>query len=283
MYLKQIKGLYKVNFTEHPVVELKGPEHKEWLYTISSQAFAKDRPNICSNAFLKADGGLIAAFMQASFNDKTYLFLNPYNKDQALEHLDFCHFGEDLEFTLLEGGYQRWFVDAQEHLVENHMEEGFIVFSYPGLKGCEVFTLKDLDLDLPEKNFADLRFRFFQQGVPISGLDISVDNMILEGPFDDYVTDEKGCYPGQETIAKVYTYGRKAKSFYRAQIEKIPENTAITCNEAKCGDLVSYFDYNQKHWAWLRISNAFVKKWQQGEPLVLGEENLKLIDMTKHQ
>ena len=39
MSLDRVKALYKVDLSTHPVVEVQGPEHREWLHRISSQGF----------------------------------------------------------------------------------------------------------------------------------------------------------------------------------------------------------------------------------------------------
>jgi folate-binding protein YgfZ len=48
-------------------------------------------------------------------------------------------------------------------------------------------------------------------GWPRWGVDINSTNLILEGPFAPYVSRDKGCYPGQEIVERVFTYGNVAK------------------------------------------------------------------------
>ena len=37
--------------------------------------------------------------------------------------------------------------------------------------------------------------------------------MILDGPFDYFLSRNKGCYPGQEVVEKVYNIGRRPKKW----------------------------------------------------------------------
>ncbi|MDA8032310.1 MAG: hypothetical protein MPK62_14525, partial [Alphaproteobacteria bacterium] len=71
-----------------------------------------------------------------------------------------------------------------------------------------------------------------EAGVPILGLDYDYDNMLLEVDSQDEMLDvNKGCYPGQETIARTLSRGSVQKKIFGLKHQD---------NELKLGDTL-YF------------------------------------------
>jgi folate-binding protein YgfZ len=63
------------------------------------------------------------------------------------------------------------------------------------------------------------------------GVDFTEKNLIQELPLNSFVHRDKGCYPGQETVERVFTYGKMAKKLV---IIELGEE-----NQLKAGDSVS--------------------------------------------
>ncbi len=62
-----------------------------------------------------------------------------------------------------------------------------------------------------------------EAGLPRFGVDITPENFPAEaGILDRAVSFSKGCYPGQETVAKMYYRGRPNRTLYRLEIEGSP-------------------------------------------------------------
>ena len=59
----------------------------------------------------------------------------------------------------------------------------------------------------------------------------SIDNscfqsvMILDGPFDHFISRKKGCYPGQEVIEKIHAYGRRPKEMFALKLDSQLDTT----------------------------------------------------------
>jgi|SRR5215217_3786735 len=81
-----------------------------------------------------------------------------------------------------------------------------------------------------------------EAGVPRFGADITPDNFPGEtGVLDRAVSFEKGCYPGQETVARMYYRGHPNKRLYRLSVEgpsPVP-GTGIFQGEKQVGHLTS--------------------------------------------
>ncbi len=76
---------------------------------------------------------------------------------------------------------------------------------------------------------------YFKAGQPLWGRDLLVDDLILEFPLSDSVSFDKGCYVGQETVARGTFRGKVNKVFARFEKE-LPVGEFL--NDA--GELVGY-------------------------------------------
>jgi tRNA-modifying protein YgfZ len=80
-------------------------------------------------------------------------------------------------------------------------------------------------------------------GIPRFGPDITPDNFPAEaGILERAVSLEKGCYPGQETVARMHYRGHPNKRLHRFVLEGStpPPGTPILQNENQVGKLTSF-------------------------------------------
>lgn len=80
-----------------------------------------------------------------------------------------------------------------------------------------------------------------QQGRPVPDKELTEDYNPLEAGLWQTISFEKGCYIGQETIARLNTYkGVKQKLWGIKLTQAVPLGTLITLGEQKIGVLTSY-------------------------------------------
>lgn len=80
-----------------------------------------------------------------------------------------------------------------------------------------------------------------QQGRPVPDQELTEDYNPLEAGLWDTISFEKGCYIGQETIARLNTYnGVKQKLWGIKLNQPVTPNTPITLEDRKVGVLTSY-------------------------------------------
>jgi hypothetical protein len=80
-----------------------------------------------------------------------------------------------------------------------------------------------------------------QQGRPAPGQELTDDNNPLEAGLWQTISLSKGCYIGQETIARLHTYRGVKQQLWGIQMNAPAEpETPITSNEEKIGKLTSY-------------------------------------------
>jgi tRNA-modifying protein YgfZ len=81
-----------------------------------------------------------------------------------------------------------------------------------------------------------------EAGIPRFGSDITPENFPAEaGLLERAVSFRKGCYPGQETVARMYYRGHPNRTLYRLVVEgPLPlPNTPIVQNEKQVGRITS--------------------------------------------
>ena len=81
-----------------------------------------------------------------------------------------------------------------------------------------------------------------EAGIPRFGADITPDNFPAEaGILERAVSFEKGCYPGQETVARMHYRGHPNRTLHRLVVEGPPPlpGTEIAQGEKKVGRLTS--------------------------------------------
>jgi folate-binding protein YgfZ len=81
-----------------------------------------------------------------------------------------------------------------------------------------------------------------EAGIPRFGADITPDNFPAEaGILERAVSFEKGCYPGQETVARMHYRGHPNRTLHRLVVEGPPPlpGTEIVQGEKKVGRLTS--------------------------------------------
>jgi tRNA-modifying protein YgfZ len=138
------------------------------------------------NAFLNQHGRIIATFRQKKISDDEFLISVPsISVDNLLKHLE--RFAR-LSRTRIEVSPQVSYID---------LDTAKTVWSsspYTGSISDEEFTLFRLNA-----------------GVPLMGIDYQADEFILNVHEDDYVSYSKGCFLGQEPVAKVHNRAQPSR------------------------------------------------------------------------
>jgi folate-binding protein YgfZ len=61
-----------------------------------------------------------------------------------------------------------------------------------------------------------------EAGLPLYGVDVDATNIVLEAGLDDTVSFTKGCYVGQEIIARIHWRGHVAKKISGLMFDEAP-------------------------------------------------------------
>ena len=85
---------------------------------------------------------------------------------------------------------------------------------------------------LPVMSAADLSLWQIEAGVPAFGTELSLDYIPLEAGLWSAISFAKGCYVGQEIIARMESRGRLAKNLTRVRLSQLHETPAVITTSA---------------------------------------------------
>lgn len=253
-------------------VWVSGKDAKDFLHRMSTVNLRKFDPRTISHcAFLTGRAAVISLGFLQAVGEVSYQFMAPSPQGRlTAEHLERFHFNDALEIRdqsedtamfgiwggvsvlddvglrfgheplklqpLRWGGFslQSWRDDARSELV-------WVKIAHTeGLKFLE--RLHDLALPLlGQRLFEYFRIR---SAVPVVGIELSEKDIILEGNFDRAVARNKGCYPGQEVVERIFTYGSVNKKLLPIEVEAVdglpPAPLPVEKEGKEIGTLVSH-------------------------------------------
>ena len=77
------------------------------------------------------------------------------------------------------------------------------------------------------------------EGIPRFGVDYSNENFPQEVGLGDHISYEKGCYIGQEVVARLNTYDKVQKKLVKLEWQGDLEQNEITCDHKPVGVITS--------------------------------------------
>jgi folate-binding protein YgfZ len=207
------------------VIEIAGPDSLDYLQRMST---ANMKPLTvgfnASGAFLTGKGTLISIGTFLCVEANRFLFIvSPNQTENALTHLEMFHFQEKIEIKdrtseLALIGLWR----SKENLLKQSWQSSREKnLSYALLPRDEYGKVI---LELHKQGLAFLGMRLFhyfriQAGLPWMGWEVGPADLVLEAGLDDFVARNKGCYPGQEVVERIFTYGQVNRKLMRVKIE----------------------------------------------------------------
>lgn len=235
-------------------LRVKGKDSFRFLNGMLSQDIQKSAERIPSASrafFLTNKGKIIAPLYFVSLKEEELILWTEESAASALkEGLERYIIADKVEIEAL-GSFDSW------SLVESEFTFEALKTRHPlGLEKLfaakvenDAFVVPQGRLSSTHVEVLDLKQKFnceemtpenywlkrFESGSPEWGTDFFRDDFFLEFPFGDAVSFDKGCYVGQETVARGTFRGKVNKSYARIKSEKKLRAGEVT-NEA--GDKV---------------------------------------------
>lgn len=270
------------------VVQITGPDAANYLQrmsTLNIQSLGVGKT--AGGAFLTGRGTIVSIGYFLRLDQDVFLFVvSPKQLEKVLTHLEMFHFQERLEIK-----------DRTPELALVGLWNTNEDMSKPCWPDCReprlTYTIIERTqfektlLMLAKKGLSLLGMHLFhyfriETGLPWVGWEIGESDLVLEAGLEDFVSRNKGCYPGQEVVERIFTYGQVNRRLVRVKLEGISEaenftgRTEIKSEDGKAaGDLVSLIVSPKKDN--LGVGLAFVRKafWESvGE--FQTEEGLKV-------
>lgn len=247
------------------------------LYTSSDTVYALTGEN---------NGDSVARYLMrfVFFNDDFHL------EDVSEDTVVFGVYGPQARKKLVEAGFpdidlplHHWRqVALDDHTFYLHKTDpiggdGYLVMSTIAEKVALAKRLRDAGIDeLDATAFEALRVA---AGQPRFGAELSLDYIPLETGLWDDVSFNKGCYIGQEIIARMESRGKLAKRLVRLQADRAVESGAeIVADGKRAGTVTSAA---QTPHGWVALGYVKTAVLEANTSLSAGETSLNRVDESR--
>lgn len=236
------------DFSDWGVVEISGPDARDYLNRMTTLNFKTLPAGRASHgAFLTGKAHVVALGWFVTEATHFEFWVTPPQVTSAVEHIEKFHFAEDFKTTDLSADWALLGVYGVESLPKLGLKtEGLEIakasvgpvavqfWADEQISGLTWLRLKRSDAPALFKTFQQkglplLGGHYFEYlrlkaAVPRVGQEIKGSEILLETGFEAAVARNKGCYPGQEVIERIFTYGQVNKKLLPVTLELAGES-----------------------------------------------------------
>ena len=261
------------------LIKITGSDRLRYLHNQSTNDFEKLQPGEgCDTVFVTSTARTLDLATAYATEDAVIMLVSPHRRQQLLTWLDKFIFPfdkvelEDISaayavFSLIGNGskdllskiagdlpapsqlHQHQIANIADFPVRIAVGSGLATSGYTlilerGNSGVIWSKLVEQGaVPLGDNLWESLRIR---QGRPKSDFELTEDYNPLEAGLWQTISFEKGCYIGQETIARLNTYNGVKQKLWGIKLDKpVAPQTPIVVADKKVGLLTSYTDTNQ--------------------------------------
>jgi aminomethyltransferase len=195
------------------VIDLRGEDRVRFLHGMVSNDIEKlTAGQGCHAAMLTTKGKLVADFVVLAEPERLRLLLAPELLDKIRAHLDKHIIMDDVELEAavvpalgVYGDDAAAAIGVDAALPPYHFADK--VVRTPELGGVGYWILGGGDIAGTPLDDAEFEERRIEAGTPRYGVDMGEDRLPIEAGINDAVSFDKGCYLGQEVIARATNLG----------------------------------------------------------------------------
>lgn len=279
------------------LIELKGPDAGSYLQTQLTQDILSLEPaQALPAALVERKARLRSLMLALRLDPQTYWLLPEAGAEVLCEHLEQFHFIENFELQeqsdwvrLRLAGPLSWpllrqlsgqpLLDTRPFKLQSLVFAGgsawMISEPFSGEDGVRLIVREAYlpallahfeDLGLLELSAADYESLRLEAGLPLFGLDMDQSTLLPEtGLEKETVSYDKGCYLGQEVIARIHSYGVVPRALMGLSFEQQPPGPGeifVSERQKPIGQLTS-FGFSPQLQRWIGL--AMLKKdYRQG-------------------
>ena len=194
------------------ILVVSGPDSVDFLNRLSTSNFKKE--GVLHGAFLNGQAKLISIFTSWFEEGGHHFIIEKEMFEKTNQYLNQMHFAENLKIET-----QKHFVLEKRGFETQDISGKKIQAFNWGLAGEYYLTQEPQKLNsILESEYEAVRASF---GFPKPYKDLTEEHILIEGPLDLLLDRNKGCYPGQEVVEKIYTYGRVSRKIKKIIFEDI--------------------------------------------------------------
>ena len=286
-----------VALPHHHVISISGPDRLTWLDSLSSQFLAAlPTGHTTESLILSPQGRVEHGFLIVDDGDTSWLLVEPGAPDSLLAWLDKMTFRADVHKTDHTGHYAVYALWASGDNEDLTLPDGAVVWRDPW-PGVEPGGFAYSSPEHPGSGFAlvyaavpatvDAFAAYSRAGTwALDAAQIragrpsiryEVDNKTLPHEVDWLRTSvhlNKGCYRGQETVAKVHNLGHPPRRLVLLHVDGSEGSLPAPGCDVMAGDkTVGHVTRATTHHEWGPIALALIKRSVPGDaPLLVGVE-----------
>lgn len=224
--------------TEWSLLKVTGSDRVDFFHRLTTNRVPKAGEPLLHSFFLSVNAKVLAEFWVGAEEESLSLFVPRAQKEAAKENIDRYHFGEKIHLTEPEGSL--FVVLAESSIIEElaplsayaaqpdprYGQEATWFFVEAGESEAFLGKLRDFGQPLRDNESENLRLA---TGRPRYGKDYTDETLFLEMAQQGDFSESKGCYPGQEIVARVLHRGRLQR-FLRAfeSDSQVPDGWTLT-------------------------------------------------------
>lgn len=198
--------------SQRAVIHVRGPDAVEFLHRICSQdVTGLADGNVARAAFLTPKGKIVAVGMLGRAGEDVWIDVAGATCGALAEYLERFHFTERLEIQAYSErschtslGAAAWAgekpglsVDGDRVTFRFAIGDVEVVRTFGGRADSTSDELADEFVDAVSMLLGDWSV----------GAELDDSTIASEAPIEDHISTDKGCYTGQEIVARIHTYG----------------------------------------------------------------------------
>ena len=257
----------------HNTLSIVGKDASSFLENqVTTEVSSLEDNSFHESAIVDIKGRVVSSFILVKESSSAFYIIFDKDYEKALlERLNLYLVSEDVEFEKIE---------TDLFFILNPKNKNF----KGSLFGLEASLCFSIDKDIIEADSEKLSLLRFISGKCLMGTHVNSGELITNSYLTEYAIDfDKGCFPGQETIRKIYN-NRGASFFPMLLIGKneIKENI-IRLDGKKIGELKEVKPFDGEFFHYVNLSRT---ERINGKKLVIGDgsfvvQDFPLVDNSK--
>lgn len=198
--------MYSYDFSKYIGIVVTGSEAQDWLNRVLSNKLPNPQ-KVFGAAILDYKANPKMIFFVETIKENEYLLIfEAVYKEKALQILEDGIFAEDVKLVLEESVKNRFCLVTKDESIEDDLT----LFMQNGFTLSIVDKKPVVTTDFTELDYTDFQKLRFLLGIP--SLDFMENHIVIESnAYLNFVSDDKGCYPGQEVVNKILSIGQVPK------------------------------------------------------------------------
>lgn len=258
--LKDSKIYFDISYFE--LIEFEGKDCLDFLQRLTTNdCRGLSGNNSIETCLVDEKGRMIDLLHLFKCEGKIFSIVSPSSKERVTNWLNKFHITEDMSISNIESNYKIYLLPNNLNkyefnlpTVNNHFHNYQIIISF-GNKDCENI-LNENGLSKTDESIYNLFL--IENGIPIYPTEINNNYTPLDINLKHAVSTTKGCYLGQEVLARLDTYDKIKFNLLKISSEFEMGNKIYFGNE-EVGEITRIYKNNTMSLALAVIKNKYLK------------------------